>query len=175
MAYDRYDDDLHDRDRDRDRIRDERHRDHRPAGRGFFGARDRDDRERHHDEPRRRYGRDDSSRVAVPTDETRDLIASNKVEGTPVYGRDDQRLGSIKTLMIDKVRGQVRYAVLSHATGFLGLDERYFPVQWDDLRYDERRQGYRVDFTGEDVRYTLDKREREHSRDLDRNGRRDRY
>jgi len=75
--------------------------------------------------------------------------------------------------MIDKYKGQVRFAVLSHASGFLGLDERFLPVQWDELRYDDRRGGYRVNFTGEDVAYTLDRRERERAqgRDLDRSAR----
>jgi sporulation protein YlmC with PRC-barrel domain len=113
---------------------------------------------------------DHRARKGVPYDETRDLIASSKVEGTPVYGRDDQRLGTVKALMIDKVEGQVRYAVLSHATGFLGLDEEVVPVRWDELRYDERRGGYRVDFTSEDVAYTLENRRRGRAqgRNLDR-------
>lgn len=167
MAYDRYrDDDLRERDERRPR---EQHRHPRDRDR----ERERGDR---HEPPReeQRYGRNDRS-TPVPTDETRDLIASNKVEGTPVYGRDDQRLGTIKTLMLDKYRGQVRYAVLAHASGFLGLDEQLFPVQWDELRYDERRGGYRVEFTGEDVRYTLERRERqrtERARNIDEEWRR---
>lgn len=173
MAYDHYsDDDRRERDYDRDRSRDggrPRNRD-----RGFFrGGRDdrgpsdyrRDDR----DSPR--MGRDDDHRArrGIPYDETRDLIASSKVEGTPVYGRDDQRLGTVKALMIDKIEGQVRYAVLSHATGFLGLDEEVVPVRWEELRYDERRGGYRVDFTADDVAYTLENRRRSRSegRNLD--------
>ena len=84
-------------------------------------------------------------------------------------------LGTIKTLMIDKVRGTIRYAVLAHGAGFLGFDEQLFPVQWDELRYDERRGGYLVDFTGEDVRYTLERRQRQQgrsARDIDRDWRR---
>ena len=75
--------------------------------------------------------------------------------------------------MIDKARGQVRYAVLSHATGFLGLDEEVVPVRWEELRYDERRGGYRVDFTSDDVAYTIEnrRRDRREGRDLDRDGR----
>lgn len=160
MAYDRYRDDDP-RERDERRVRDDRDRPRGPVDRdrepGFF--RD-DDRAREPHREEQRYGRNDRH-TPVPTDETRDLIASNKVEGTPVYGRDDHRLGTIKTLMLDKYRGQVRYAVLAHASGFLGLDEQLFPVQWDELKFDERRGGYRVDFTGEDVRYTLERRERE--------------
>jgi hypothetical protein len=170
MAYDDYrDDDLTARDERRYRDdRDSRDRD-RDRDRGFFRS-GRDDR----DPASRRFERDDN-RAPVPTDETRDLIASRKVEGTAVYGRDDQRLGTIKTLMIDKVRGHIRYAVLAHGTGFLGFEEQLFPVQWEELRYDERRGGYRVDFTGEDVRYTLERRHRQRparARDIDDDWRR---
>ncbi|GAA4037781.1 hypothetical protein GCM10022281_18080 [Sphingomonas rosea] len=175
MAFDRYRDD----DRTRDRLRDDERAPDRDAyrdrDRGFFrsGRDDRDPASRRED-ARDRFARTDRG-APVPTDETRDLIASSKVEGTPVYGRDDQRLGTIKTLMLDKYRGQVRYAVLSHATGFLGMDQQHFPVQWDELRYDEQRGGYRVDFTSEDVRYTLERRQRERAdpgRDIDRDWRR---
>ena len=186
MAYDRFsDDDRRERIRDRDRDFDrERSRD-RDRERGFFRG-DSDDRgpARYEDDPRidprdrdRERGDvradDHRARRGIPYDETRDLISSSKVEGTPVYGRDDQRLGTVKALMIDKVRGEVRYAVLSHATGFLGLDEEVVPVRWDELRYDDRRQGYRVDFTSEDVAYTLENRRRSRieGRDLDREGR----
>ena len=99
--------------------------------------RDRDDRER-------AYGRDDR-RQGIPTDETERLIASNKVEGTPVYDRNGERLGSIHNFMVDKFRGQVVYAVLKHSSGFLGLDERYYPLDWDQLSYDTRLGGYHID------------------------------
>ena len=177
MAYNRYPeddrrdssfDDSHDRDRDRSRER----------GRGFFqGGRDdrgpsryEDDHDRNRPAPRSARNDDHRARRGIPYDETRDLIASSKVEGTPVYGRDDQRLGTVKALMIDKIEGQVRYAVLSHATGFLGLDEEVVPVRWEELRYDERRGGYRVDFTADDVAYTIENRRRSRSegRNLDR-------
>lgn len=168
MAYDRFSDDddqIRDIDRSQDRPRD---RD-RDRDRGFFRG-GRDDRGPSRDDRPRSSG---SRGAAIPYDETRDLIASSKVEGTPVYGSDDSRLGTVKALMIDKIHGQVRYAVLSHGTGFLGLDEEVVPVRWEELRYDERRQGYRVDFTAEDVAFTLENRRRGrlHGRNLDENRR----
>ena len=59
---------------------------------------------------------------SVATDEIDRLIASNKVEGTAVYNRQGERLGSVHHLMIDKRSGQVAYAVMSFS-GFLGLGE----------------------------------------------------
>ena len=52
--------------------------------------------------------------------ETQRLIASNKVEGTPVYKRDGEQLGNVYNFMVDKYSGQVAYAVMSFG-GFLGL------------------------------------------------------
>jgi hypothetical protein len=37
--------------------------------------------------------------------ETVSLIGSDKVEGTAVYGADDQKIGSIQRVMIDKTSG----------------------------------------------------------------------
>ena len=80
----------------------------------------------------------------VAVDETDRLIASDKVEGTAVYDRHGNRLGSVYTLMIDKFSGQVAYAVMSFG-GFLGIGERYHPLPWRMLTYDTGRGGYVVD------------------------------
>ena len=50
------------------------------------------------------------------TDETDRLISSDKVEGTTVYNRNRDNIGSIDHLMIDKVSGQVESSVLARAT-----------------------------------------------------------
>jgi PRC-barrel domain len=43
-------------------------------------------------------------------DETDRLISSEKVDGTAVYNRNGDRLGTVDHLMIDKFTGQVEYA-----------------------------------------------------------------
>ena len=48
------------------------------------------------------------------------LISSEDVEGTDVYDLKGSKIGEIDHLMIDKVSGRVRYAVISFG-GFLGL------------------------------------------------------
>jgi hypothetical protein len=80
----------------------------------------------------------------VATDETGSLIAASKVEGTSVYNRKGESLGSVYDLMIDKRSGQVAYAVMSFG-GFLGMGQSYHPLPWDMLDYDERQGGYVVD------------------------------
>ncbi|QYU66159.1 PRC-barrel domain-containing protein [Leptolyngbya sp. 15MV] len=87
----------------------------------------------------------------VERDETNDLISSEKVEGTTVYSRDGNSLGSIHSVMIGKRDGQVAYAVVSFG-GFLGLGQSYFPVPWSQLTYDPRYDGYVTDLTEDRLR-----------------------
>ncbi|MCE3249497.1 MAG: PRC-barrel domain containing protein [Geminicoccaceae bacterium] len=76
--------------------------------------------------------------------ETSTLISADKVECTAVYNREGDKLGSIQTVMIDKVSGKVAYAVMSFG-GFLGIGDRYHPLPWDVLTYDTSQGGYVVD------------------------------
>jgi sporulation protein YlmC with PRC-barrel domain len=72
-----------------------------------------------------------------------DVISSDKVEGTAVYNGAGEKLGSIDDLMIDKVSGQIRYAVLEFG-GFLGMGTDRYPMPWDVLKYDTDKGGYTV-------------------------------
>src|SRR3546814_17113986 len=81
---------------------------------------------------------------ATETDETNRLIASNKVEGTAVYNRQGERLGSVYNFMVNKREGTVEYAVMSFG-GFLGIGESYHPLPWKVLTYDTDQGGYVVD------------------------------
>src|SRR5437870_4873949 len=81
---------------------------------------------------------------AVETDETNRLISSEKVDGTAVYNREGERLGTVHHLMIDKFSGRVEYAVMSFG-GFLGIGESYYPLPWSKLTYSTRLGGYQVD------------------------------
>lgn len=71
------------------------------------------------------------------------LITSDRVNGTPVFNREGERIGHIDNLSIDKLSGQVRYALMSFG-GFLGLGEKFHPLPWDVLRYDTEKDGYVV-------------------------------
>ena len=79
--------------------------------------------------------------MAVEARETVNLIGSDKVEGTAVYGADTQKIGSIERIMIDKVSGRVSYAVLSFG-GFLGIGDDHYPLPWQSLKYDTNLGGY---------------------------------
>ncbi len=84
-------------------------------------------------------------------EETGSLISSDKVKGTSVYNSAGDNLGSIHDLMIDKRGGRVAYAVMSFG-GFLGIGEKYHPLPWHVLTYDEDKGGYNIDLTSDQLR-----------------------
>src|ERR1700741_2463126 len=84
----------------------------------------------------------------LDTQETHHLIASDRVEGTRVYNRAGERLGSIKNFMVGKVSGQAEYAVIQFG-GILGLGNDYYPIPWNMLKYDTEPGGYVVDLSKE--------------------------
>ena len=84
------------------------------------------------------------------TNETGDLIASDKVEGTAVYDRNGTKLGSVYNFMVEKRSGHVAYAVLSFG-GFLGMGSSYHPLPWNQLTYEPAQGGYVVDLTREQL------------------------
>jgi sporulation protein YlmC with PRC-barrel domain len=92
----------------------------------------------------------DMGRGEVPREETASLIASDKVEGTAVYGPDGDEIGRIENLMIDKLSGKVAYAVLSFG-GFLGMGTDHYPLPWSMLKYDEKKGGYRASINREQL------------------------
>src|SRR3954452_23755138 len=86
-----------------------------------------------------------SGSAGVAADEP---IASNKVEGTAVYNHQGERLGTVYNFMVNKVTGQVAYAVMSFG-GFLGLGQSYHPLPWRLLTYNTKVGGYVVDLDKE--------------------------
>jgi sporulation protein YlmC with PRC-barrel domain len=84
-------------------------------------------------------------------DETRDLISAGKVKGTKIYNSDGDDLGSVYDLMIDKRGGRVAYALVSFG-GFLGIGEKYHPLPWHVLTYDEDKGGYNIGLTEDQLR-----------------------
>ena len=79
--------------------------------------------------------------MSLEADETGNLIGSDKVEGTAVYGADRNKIGSIERVMIDKLSGKVSYAVLCFG-GFLGIGDDHYPLPWQSLKYDTSLGGY---------------------------------
>src|ERR1700761_8549637 len=90
-------------------------------------------------------------KMAIEAQEQGNLIGSDKVEGTAVYGADNNKIGSIERVMIEKTSGKVSYAVLSFG-GFLGMGNNYYPLPWHSLEYDPELGGYVTDLTEEQLK-----------------------
>ena len=71
------------------------------------------------------------------------LIAGARVSGTPVYDLEENKIGSIEDVMIDKLQGSVSYAVLSFGS-FMGFGGKHYPLPWSMLRYNTVLEGYQV-------------------------------
>ena len=86
-----------------------------------------------------------------PTHQPHSLIASDRVEGTPVRRPDGSKVGTIQRVMIDKLSGNVAYAVLTFG-GFLGMGQKHLPVPWAKLKYDRTLGAYQVDLNEDELR-----------------------
>ena len=85
---------------------------------------------------------DTDRETTLARDETHELISSEKVDGTSVYSRDGDKLGSIHHFMVGKRDGRVRFAVLNFGGLFEG--DRYYPLPWNALTYNTELDGYEV-------------------------------
>src|SRR5258707_6190528 len=74
------------------------------------------------------------------------LIASVRVEGTIVNRSNGDKVGHIERIMIEKVSGKSRYAIMKFG-GFLGMGEESYPLPWSVLTYSPRLGGYEVNLT----------------------------
>lgn len=90
------------------------------------------------------------SKASVAIEETHRLIGSDKVEGTAVYDRSGDRIGTIHNFMVDKRSGKVEFAVMSFG-GFLGMGQTFYPLPWQMLDYDTELGGFRVEMDEEDL------------------------
>jgi hypothetical protein len=89
--------------------------------------------------------------ASLESRETFSLIGSDKVEGTPVYRSNGDKVGTIERIMIDKLSGKVAYAVMSFG-GFLGIGEDYYPLPWSLLTYNTRLDGYEVNISEQQLK-----------------------
>jgi len=77
-------------------------------------------------------------------------IRVSKVIGTNVQDSSGRKVGEVKDVIVDKESNNIMFAVLSFG-GLLGMGEKYHPVPWASLDYDEDRKAYVVDYTREQL------------------------
>jgi sporulation protein YlmC with PRC-barrel domain len=72
------------------------------------------------------------------------LMGAETLLGNDVYNTADEKLGTIKELMIEMATGKISYAVLSYG-GFLGMGDRLFAVPWQALQLDTQNKRFTLD------------------------------
>jgi len=70
-------------------------------------------------------------------------ILASKVKGTAVYNDAGDKIGTVEDIVLDKQSNRIMFAALGFG-GFLGAGEKYYPVPWSMLDYDEDKGGYVV-------------------------------
>jgi sporulation protein YlmC with PRC-barrel domain len=78
-------------------------------------------------------------------------IRASKVLGTKVQDLSGKKIGEVEDVILDKQSNNIMFAVVSFG-GFLGIGEKYHPLPWSSLDYDETRSSYVVSFTEDQLR-----------------------
>ncbi|HTV52212.1 MAG TPA: PRC-barrel domain-containing protein [Steroidobacteraceae bacterium] len=78
-------------------------------------------------------------------------IRAKKVIGTNVTNPSGEKIGQVEDVMLDKQSNHILFAVVGFG-GFLGMGEKYHPLPWSTLDYDESRNAYVVSYTKEQLR-----------------------
>jgi sporulation protein YlmC with PRC-barrel domain len=77
-------------------------------------------------------------------------IRVSKVLGTSVQDPAGRKIGKVEDVILDKESNCIMFAVLSFG-GFLGMAEKYHPLPWASLDYDESQKSYVVGFSKEQL------------------------
>ena len=77
-------------------------------------------------------------------------IRAKKVIGTNVVDRSGNKIGEVEDVILDKQSNNILFAVVGFG-GFLGMGEKYHPIPWNGLDYDEGEGAYVVSYTKEQL------------------------
>jgi sporulation protein YlmC with PRC-barrel domain len=77
-------------------------------------------------------------------------IRAKKVLGTNVKDTSGNKIGEIEDVVLDKQSNSILFAVVGFG-GFLGMAEKYHPIPWSALDYDEDAGAYIVNYTKEQL------------------------
>jgi sporulation protein YlmC with PRC-barrel domain len=77
-------------------------------------------------------------------------IRAKKVIGTQVKDTSGRKIGQIEDVVLDKGSNSIMFAVVGFG-GFLGMAEKFHPIPWSSLDYDEGESSYVVGYTKEQL------------------------
>jgi len=74
---------------------------------------------------------------------TSQIVNANNVIGVDVKNQQNENLGEVEAVMLDKETGQVAYVVLSYG-GFLGMGDKLFALPWSVFSYDVSEDCFKI-------------------------------
>ncbi|HWA17528.1 MAG TPA: PRC-barrel domain-containing protein [Devosia sp.] len=77
-------------------------------------------------------------------------IRASRVIGTAVKDRAGHTLGKIEDVVLDKTDNAVMFAVVGFG-GVVGVGEKYHPLPWSVLDYDEAENAYVVPYSKDEL------------------------
>lgn len=78
-------------------------------------------------------------------------IRASRVIGTPVKDTSGETLGKIEDVVLDKLDNAIMFAVVGFG-GLMGVGEKFHPLPWSVLDYDEEAQAYVVPYTKDQLK-----------------------
>jgi len=80
-----------------------------------------------------------------------EAIRAKKVLNTPVKDVDGTKIGTVEDIVLDKLSNNIMFAVVGFG-GFLGMHEKYHPIPWDLLDYDDDFGAYVIGLTKDELK-----------------------
>ena len=80
-----------------------------------------------------------------------EAIRAKKVIGTSVKNTAGEKIGKVEDIVLEKTSNKILFAVVGFG-GFLGIEEKYHPIPWSTLDYNESEDSYVVPFSKEQLK-----------------------
>lgn len=78
-------------------------------------------------------------------------IRAHKVLGTSVRSTSGEKIGKIEDIVLDKQSNNILFAVVGFG-GVLGAGEKYYPLPWATLDYDDKQDAYVVPYSEDQIK-----------------------
>ncbi len=79
------------------------------------------------------------------------VVRTADVIGKNVINKEKDKLGEIEEIVLDKVTGTVRYAVLSFG-GFMGMGSDLYTIPWSKLEYCKDEEAFTLNVSKEKLK-----------------------
>lgn len=76
------------------------------------------------------------------------IVRTADIIGVHVKNAQNEHLGDIEEIVLDKLSGEVKYLVLSFG-GFLGMGDKLFAIPWHTINYDDEEDCFILNISKE--------------------------